>query len=404
MSLLHARPLWALNDITQINTCGSIYIFHPMDPDFPFLIFDAFSSTPNGDMLGGVPLGAILDTCYVAAGNKSGKLYDSEKADVDDSDPDALLVPGKYQFVIVQDGGELDQNYDLCTTFAVWTPPKYIPRRWQGGDGNYVMPYTTKTEVSVAVRTEDKRCISTGATTALQASHMMPESEEEWVEDHFMILIGYGGNPKEELNSMRNEVAFRADLNGQGLDQAVFFFVPYARSVTALFVDNKAPDLASRYHFIHTAFPTRIRRGYLFVRFAWNVFKHWGSMLDAVQKRKDQRKRDKDKRKHDESDDGTDGGTTRGTSGGGLGGSGPGDGGPGGSSRDDKRPRPDDSDKRGGKKRKRGSRQQDIVEDDSLPTEDASALETDDEEQLAVYEFLDAVVSSEYHLSCLTDS
>ncbi|KAJ7201060.1 hypothetical protein GGX14DRAFT_658897 [Mycena pura] len=300
-----------------------------MDQDLPFLTFHAFSSKPNGDILGGVPLGTVLDTCYVAAGNKSGKLCDSEEADIDDTDADALLVPGRYQFVVVQDGGGLDQDYDLCTTFAAWKPPTYIRHRWQNGDGNYDMPFTSKSEVSMAVKIQDKRCIVSGATTGLRASHMMPKSAENWVEDHYNILLGYGGDPKEELDSTCNEVALRADLNGQGLDHDVFFFVPYAGSVTALFVDNKSLDLASRYHFVHTPFPDRIRRGYLFVRFAWNVFKHWGSMLDAVQKRKDKRKKDEDKRKRDEDrrkrdedrrkhggnkrkrDDGPDGGTTR---------------------------------------------------------------------------------------------
>lgn len=196
---------------------------------------------------------------------------------------------------------------------------------------------------------------------------------------------------------MRNEVTLRADLDGQGLDQALFFFVPYADSTIAVFVNNMAPDLASRHHFRKTRFPTRIRRGYLFVHFAWNVFKLWGPRLEQTVKSMGSGGGNLKRKRSVDTDDGPKKGRKD------AGGSGPGgwsrgDGGPGGGSRGGIGP--GGSSKSDGGGRRGGGKQEDV----EGPIEDAGALETDDEAQLTVYELQDAAVTSEYHLSYLTDS
>jgi hypothetical protein len=45
------------------------------------------------------------------------------------------------------------------------------------------------TDVSVAVKFEDKACIVTGATTALQASHLVPKSETNWVRSENAVVV-----------------------------------------------------------------------------------------------------------------------------------------------------------------------------------------------------------------------
>jgi hypothetical protein len=111
MSLVPASTPCPLEEIIkQVDTCGTVDIYHPRLPEsFPFLSFDAFSSKPDGAVLGGVPLGVVLDACYVVAGNQRGQLHLSaqlqERVAGDDSDLDELLAPGEYQFVVVQDGG-----------------------------------------------------------------------------------------------------------------------------------------------------------------------------------------------------------------------------------------------------------------------------------------------------------
>ncbi|KAF9014687.1 hypothetical protein BDZ89DRAFT_1076389, partial [Hymenopellis radicata] len=141
-------------------------------------MFHAFPSAPGSGVVG-VPVGVVLDACFVLAFNKQGELR-FQKNRVDDSDPDALLVPGTYHFVVVQPGGEADENYSLCESFSAWTPPVSIPARWKGGEADYAPPLPNISDVSAAVKADDKICIMTGARTAFQSSHLVPKAERAW--------------------------------------------------------------------------------------------------------------------------------------------------------------------------------------------------------------------------------
>ncbi|KAJ7067204.1 hypothetical protein C8F01DRAFT_1120630 [Mycena amicta] len=263
----HTRP--------QLLDGGSIEIYHPNYPQgMPILKFQVYPSSPDNDGVVGFPLGVVLDACFVVAKNQPGELHvfgTGVRVAGADSDPDGLLVPGTYDFVVVQEGGVLDYNYLLCPSFSVWTPPVEIPTRWKGGEPATAPPLTSFSDVSSAVKTDDKTCIMTGASTSLQASHLVPEAESDWFASNYQLLKGYGGDPSSDLNSERNLVTLRADMEGQGFDQGLFLFAPYADHVVAVFVMPIAQDLAHQYHLRRVDFPARIRRGYLFARFAWIV-------------------------------------------------------------------------------------------------------------------------------------
>ncbi|KAF9020658.1 hypothetical protein BDZ89DRAFT_1072069 [Hymenopellis radicata] len=244
-----ARPLQ--RPLPLLDTNSRVSVYHPKVPfGVPILLLNAFPCEPGSGVVG-VPVGLVLDACFVLAGNQRGELRllasQQERVAGDDSDPDGLLVPGMYQFVVVRAGGyaELDYDYHLCESFAAWTPPVAVPPRWLGGEAARAPPLRPS-PTSV--------CIMTGAATALQASHLVPEAESEW--SHFL-----------DLTSVRNEVALRADLNAQGFEQGLFLFAPYAGHVVAVFVKAVAQDLAYKYHLRAVDFPSRIRRGYLFVPF-----------------------------------------------------------------------------------------------------------------------------------------
>jgi hypothetical protein len=51
----------------------------------------------------GVPIGVVLDACYVVAGNRSGKLYTyvEPRQQISETDADALLHAGEYVFVVL---------------------------------------------------------------------------------------------------------------------------------------------------------------------------------------------------------------------------------------------------------------------------------------------------------------
>ncbi|KAF7343663.1 37S ribosomal protein [Mycena sanguinolenta] len=167
-----------------------------------------------------------------------------------------------------QEGG-----WTTTTIYASLLPPVEIFTRWLGGEAVRAPPPPNISDISAAVKSDDEVCIMTGAATALQASHIVPKAAAEWFFFHYRVLMGYGGDPDEDLNSVRNQVTLRADLNGQGIDQGLFLFAPYADRVVAVFAKTMGQDLAHEYHLRAVDFPTRIRRGYLFIRFAWNVFK-----------------------------------------------------------------------------------------------------------------------------------
>ncbi|KAF7341084.1 hypothetical protein MSAN_02094500 [Mycena sanguinolenta] len=263
-----ARPL--KNPLPLLDTNSLVGIYHPkVDSGPPILRFRAFPSKPDSGVVG-VPLGVVLDACFVVAGNQPGELHlcapPHERVAGDESDPDGLLVPGMYHFVVVQAGGGLDYNYHLCESFAAWAPPVEIPTRWLGGEAVRAPPPPNISDISAAVKSDDE----------------CPKPQRNGFFFHYRVLMGYGGDPDEDLNSVRNQVTLRADLNGQGIDQGLFLFAPYADRVVAVFAKTMGQDLAHEYHLRAVDFPTRIRRGYLFIRFAWNVFKFLSPGLAAA--------------------------------------------------------------------------------------------------------------------------
>ncbi|KAJ6586753.1 hypothetical protein B0H10DRAFT_2234208 [Mycena sp. CBHHK59/15] len=272
-----ARPL--KTPLPLLDTNSTVDIYHPnVHRGPPILQFRAFPSEPDSSVVG-VPLGVVLDACFVVAGNQQGELHlyapPQERVAGDDSDPDGLLVPGMYDFVVVQAGGYAGTGLQL-PSLRVFCRLDAACRNTHPLAGRRGRPRSTPpniSNISAAVKLDDKVCIMTGAATALQASYLVPKAEAEWFFFHYRVLTGYGGDPDEDLNSVRNGVTLRADLNGQGFDQGLFLFAPYADRVVAVFAKAMAQDLAHEYHLRVVDFPTRIRRGYLFIRFAWNVLK-----------------------------------------------------------------------------------------------------------------------------------
>ncbi|KAF9012261.1 hypothetical protein BDZ89DRAFT_479261 [Hymenopellis radicata] len=86
-------------------------------------------------------------------------------------------------------------------SFSSWTPPVSIPARWKGGEAAYAPPLPNISDVSAAVKADDKICIMTGARTAFQSSHLVPKAEGAWFASHYAVLRGYGGSPTDDLDS-----------------------------------------------------------------------------------------------------------------------------------------------------------------------------------------------------------
>ncbi|KAF8216461.1 hypothetical protein K438DRAFT_1953397 [Mycena galopus ATCC 62051] len=251
--------------------------------------FTSYPTAP-GSTMEGLPLAFVLEACFLVAGNKAGVLQAHSTGEgfwPAEGDEDKLLGTGDYYFWVKS--GEYVIN--MFSILQKLVPPLTIPTRWAGGlyrAGDAGENTVHGSGASAAVKWLDKTCIVTGATTALQASHIVPKSEREWFGVHHQLFASLvGQSVVHHLNSARNMVSLRVDLNMQGFDQGHFVFAPYRDKMVMVCVQDTAGDLAHQYHLREIRFPReRIPGCYQFTRFAWNVFKfsapHLGEIASRV--------------------------------------------------------------------------------------------------------------------------
>ncbi|KAJ7608718.1 hypothetical protein FB45DRAFT_722118, partial [Roridomyces roridus] len=258
-----------------------IAVWHPLQngQGAPMLELPAFPGNPDPDAPVGVSVGLVLDASSILAKNRRGELQllaAPHDRIADDSTTDQLLSPGYYQFVVVAEGGELVYDWDICPSFDDWVPPADIPLRWRGGEDAWTPPRQyciSDSDSSAAVKGEDGACVVTRSTVGLQSCRMVPESALDWWEENWGAIRKYGGNPTTEFNSPRNMIAMRYDLDQQSRDTGLFVFAPYAGRIVSVFLVATGGELAYQYHMTEVEFPTRVRRAYVFLRFAWTVLK-----------------------------------------------------------------------------------------------------------------------------------
>ncbi|KAJ7880709.1 hypothetical protein B0H14DRAFT_2680424 [Mycena olivaceomarginata] len=283
MNVLHpaVRPRSPAS-LPRVQSSGYIDIFHPQVPDlYPFLCLAVFPSNPDTTGISGFPLGTLLDACSILAHNHRGRLVlttTDERVGDDDSDPDLLVPPGNYIFIVVNAGTD-DMQYSLCPSFEDWTPPSTLPVRWQSQVVDPRVGPSAASDLSSSVRHLDaQRCIVTGGTTDLHASYLVPRSADQWFKRLRKQIVAYGGHVS-DLNSVLNTVTLRGDLNAR-VEQGDMLFVPYEKAVVPLIVHHLAQDLAYEYHLRSTRFPLRIRSLYLYIRLSWAILKFCSPELE----------------------------------------------------------------------------------------------------------------------------
>ncbi|KAJ6452294.1 hypothetical protein C8R45DRAFT_1083496, partial [Mycena sanguinolenta] len=173
-AVLTPRPPQMLK---EMKAAGIIFLFHPTDTRCPILRIPVFPSSPDSGFVG-LPIGLILDVCYVIAKNTRGQLVTkssnsivADESSQPEPSPDQLLVPGQYIFFTVGSNGERVTEWAVCPTFAEWILPSVIPKRWRKIDAEdeYVFDTSAVTDVSETVKTLDgHQCILTGAKESLQ--------------------------------------------------------------------------------------------------------------------------------------------------------------------------------------------------------------------------------------------
>ncbi|KAJ6486255.1 hypothetical protein C8R47DRAFT_1129690 [Mycena vitilis] len=282
----HLPVLKDLKTAAELPISGKVTIYHPGYTSPPLLLLDlVVYQSPSGP--DGILLGFVLDACLVIANHEPGFLcaYGSTSTRVPDADRNVLLRPGEYQYYT----GTL--MYPICTGFDNWCPPEVLPLHWSDvrlagtfEDTEVTVNDSSWTVISQAIKTRDPGCVITGERSRINSSHLVPSSARDWYNLH--RLHTPAGDLYTHVNSPNNVITLRADLNALAFNQGQFFLIPFNSEMISIMVTMAVPDLAYEYHFRRAAVPARIRRLYLYCRFAWNVFKIMPQALSEAIKQK----------------------------------------------------------------------------------------------------------------------
>ncbi|KAF7315524.1 hypothetical protein MIND_00067700 [Mycena indigotica] len=153
-------------------------IYHPGYSFRPRIA--SFAAYANSHGVYGLPYAFIMDACYVLAHNRPGILRPWHSHNDVALDENLLLPAGKYTYHVNN-----DEPYPICVSFLAWVPPPKIPDRWTNiGSSTTTMPGVTKSTLSALVKAADShQCVVTGATSALNNSHLIPgdSTSRTWV-------------------------------------------------------------------------------------------------------------------------------------------------------------------------------------------------------------------------------
>nr|GAT43816.1 predicted protein [Mycena chlorophos] len=257
-----------------------VWIGHPgYDPPQLLLQLVAYEA-PSGQR--GVPLSLTLDACRILADNKDGSLR-VEGTEVDlavseDEEEFLFLSPGLYTYHVA--GGE--ERYAICASFRAWSPPAWLPARWDVMGAKAHNVSSSISDLSTFVKTSDGRCAVTGEVSRLENCHLVPRAEAGlgWWQLRGMPLI----TNSISVDSASNCLALRADLNGAGMDQGSFVFAPHQGVPACVCLTPDVADFAAEYHLRAIAMPARIHPMNVYARFAWGIFRVAGPILRPLAK------------------------------------------------------------------------------------------------------------------------
>ncbi|KAJ7761940.1 hypothetical protein DFH07DRAFT_1059667 [Mycena maculata] len=243
---------------------GKIFVYHgSYTPPTRIFSLIARRTSPNApENSVGLPLGLVLDACQILAGD-DGYLtaFSDETTRVPVDDLDALLPRESIAF--------------MSRMSPDWKPPVHLPKRWNElvlPEDKWIDTNDNFSALSSKVKVLDARYAVTGATSRLHASHLVPRAEAAWFQQHDFDLAA-GDLSSKTVDSGRNVITLRADLNADCSERGSFSIVPYATLPVACFITLQSDDLAYKAHMHKVDLPGRIRLHFLFARFAWTIFK-----------------------------------------------------------------------------------------------------------------------------------
>ncbi|KAL0578704.1 hypothetical protein V5O48_003324 [Marasmius crinis-equi] len=257
--------------------------------------FPCYPTDPtNPSSLSAVSAAMVLEACYIMANNTHGYLSTDKNGQTmfcSRANAGIALPPNQYYLHMETSPGQ-DHDYLLCLSFKTWTPSE-PPERWlaarlgssddDSGSESEILRQTWQESTSSWVRRQDKRCLISGTSWALNACHLVPAAEDGWFLHHSYWEAAH--DETQGVHSPRNIITLFCALKTEGLDRSRFVIVPFGRQFCTVVLDETAEELAAAIHLRTIELPKRLRVHYIWARFAWNVIQRASSTITTERRR-----------------------------------------------------------------------------------------------------------------------
>ena len=194
---------------------------------------------------GGLNYDYAFETCKVIALNRSGKLLDEQKREVDPQSNGGNLPPGEYYYSIDRKPGEAP--YAIANKLSDWKMPEELDKRWYNGVEMKSLDPTTR-DFRTSVINRDGSCRMSKWTTGLEAAHLVDVCDQEWyMAQNLRHLNRDACQTIRPIHTSSNGIALRADLH-QAFEQDAFVLFPKSKGCYEVHVLEQRPDLLAVFH------------------------------------------------------------------------------------------------------------------------------------------------------------
>lgn len=235
-----------------------------------------------------------LDACAIVAANRHdgwlSTFQDIEYARRHPIDGHVILHDRKYYYHLEPlPEDEPGEPYKVVLHFGEWEfPHDQMPPHWQAMAIDRTAPTSARSlsNLSDALKTQDKYCSMSQCREKLQAAHIVPRAEGEWFERNTMSI--YNSNQTiVGMDDVANAILLRADLH-LAFDEPKFTFVPKDvgnNARLAIHLVDTSEELVELYH-NRPLSSSSVSIEILYARLAWTIFHRLGSFLQVQVKRR----------------------------------------------------------------------------------------------------------------------
>ncbi|KAF2123824.1 hypothetical protein P153DRAFT_303528, partial [Dothidotthia symphoricarpi CBS 119687] len=228
-----------------------------------------------------------LDACAIVAANRHDGWLSTDQnindARINKVEAGSMLRDRKYYYhlnPLPED--EEGEPYKVVPNFEEWEfPHDAMPPHWQAMAVNRTAPNSarSRSNLSDALRSQDKACRLSRCREKLNASHLVPQTELAWFERNGMAT--YNNNQSiVNMDDVANAILLRVDLH-LAFDGPKFTFVPKGEGNDAQLVCHLVDTSEELVHLYHNRAlpPSSVSIEMLYARLAWTIFHFLGAFL-----------------------------------------------------------------------------------------------------------------------------